>query len=300
MKIFAIIVTYNAMWRGWIDHCLESLQKSTVPITAIVIDNLSTDGTREHVPQHYPDAVWLPQNKNLGFGQANNVGIRYALEHDADYVLLLNQDAHLAENTLELMLEQSDKESLLSPLQLNGDGNRLDFMFRVRMRDAENSFFDDIAINKQLSSKYRMQAFPAACWLMPISIIKRIGGFNPLFYHYGEDDNYLHRVRYHHICIYMIPQAKMFHDRNEHGNMTIFSKNLCRRLLLIAACDINASLPSRMIQWGRILTRCYTEALPKHQYTPGEFLRSAIWIIRKWVCISKSRRKEKQIGPNWI
>ena len=72
------------MHRGWIDRCLKSLSDSTVPVIPVIIDNGSADGTRDHIPTHYPDSIWLPQEKNLGFGQANNLGIKYALEHNAD------------------------------------------------------------------------------------------------------------------------------------------------------------------------------------------------------------------------
>ncbi len=45
MTIFTIIVTYNAMQRGWIDRCLKSLAESTAPTTAIVIDN----GSKQYI-----------------------------------------------------------------------------------------------------------------------------------------------------------------------------------------------------------------------------------------------------------
>ena len=129
MKIYAIIVTYNAMRRGWIDRCLNSLYASTIPVTVIVVDNLSTDGTRDHVPEKYPDVIWMPQDKNLGFGQANNIGIQYALEHNADYVLLLNQDAALHHEALQLMLNEADGRSLVTPTHYNGKGDRLACLF---------------------------------------------------------------------------------------------------------------------------------------------------------------------------
>ena len=116
MKIYTIIVTYNAMQRNWIDRCMESLSKSTIQTIPVLIDNGSTDGTREHIPQHYPDAVWLPQDKNLGFGQANNVGIKYALEHNADYILLLNQDAALSPDAIEFAMSASYKTTYLSSI----------------------------------------------------------------------------------------------------------------------------------------------------------------------------------------
>ena len=114
MNIFTIIVTYNG--HKWVDFCLGSLRASTVQTIPLVIDNGSTDGTLDYIREHYPEAVLFPQEKNLGFGQANNVGIRYALAHGADYCLLLNQDAAISADSIELMLAQSDGESLLSPI----------------------------------------------------------------------------------------------------------------------------------------------------------------------------------------
>lgn len=300
IRIFTVIVTYNAMQSNWIDKCLRSLQNSTIASTAIVVDNGSTDGTCEYVPNTFPDAVWLPQNKNLGFGQANNIGIRYALKNNADYILLLNQDATISNDTIELMIKASDEESLLSPIHLNGDGSKLDFMFRNRMRHIQDSFFDDVIITKQTGKQYIMPDFPAACWLMPRAIIERIGGFNPLFFHYGEDDNYHNRLLFHKIKTTIVPQALMFHDRQEHGNIKAYNNKRCRRMILVAACDINRSIISCLIQWCRILFRCYTEDLPSKSYRPGTFAMSIIWIMYHIPAIIKSRRQEKQIMQNWL
>ena len=106
MKIYTIIVTYNGL--QWMDFCLGSLRASTVQTTPIIIDNNSSDKTVEYIRANYPECVILDNNKNLGFGRANNMGLSYALKNNADYVLLLNQDAAIAPNMLELCLSQSD------------------------------------------------------------------------------------------------------------------------------------------------------------------------------------------------
>lgn len=288
------------MRRGWIDRCLQSLQSSTTPVTAIVVDNLSTDGTREHIPTHYPDVVWLPQDKNLGFGQANNVGLRYALKHESEYVLLLNQDAAIAPDTLSLMISQSDGKSLMSPLQLNSDGSQLDFMFRIRMRAVQDMFFDDITIRHHLKEQYSMPNFPAACWLMPKSLIEKIGGFNPLFFHYGEDDNYHNRIRYHNKRTIVIPQAFIYHDREIHGNQQLHNKHYCRRLMLLNICDINKTLTTAAMECFRVLLRCYIEYLPNHSYKPGEFISSLFWILWHSKSIRHSRKIEREGTFNWL
>lgn len=300
IHIFTVIVTYNAMHSNWIDKCLRSLQNSTIPVKTIVVDNGSTDNTCDYVPKTFPNVIWLPQNRNLGFGQANNVGIKYAMENHADYILLLNQDATIYKDAIELMLNNSDGESLLSPLHLNGDGSKLDFMFRNRMRKIQDSFFDDVTITKHIKEQYMMSSPPAACWLMPKALIKKIGGFNPLFFHYGEDDNYHDRILYHKIKTIVVPSALMFHDREEHGNIKVFNKKRHRRLMLVSACNINNSFASCILQWFRILVRCYTQDLPIKAYCPGSFFLSALWILYHTPIIVKSRRKEKHLALNWL
>lgn len=286
------------MRRSWIEHCLNSLRASTVPVTAIVIDNGSTDGTRKYVPQHYPDAVWLPQDRNLGFGQANNIGLRYALEHNADYVLLLNQDATIGKDAIERMLNCSDGNIILSPLHLNGDGRRLDGQFRICVSRSEDALLDDLLVSKALRNTYLGPdresgcVIPAACWFIPISIIKKIGGFNPLFFHYGEDGNYALRLFYHHIDFKICPAATMRHDRGEHGNMQIFNKGFMRRQMLTVATDINLSFLSRL--------PVYLRTLKMNNFHVLDWLSAILWILAHYHQVTTSRRKEKALGATWL
>ena len=298
--IYAVVVTWNAMKRGWIDRCLESLQQSTVPVTPVVVDNGSTDDTRRHVPERWPDAVWLPQEKNLGFGQANNIGIRYALEHGADYVLLLNQDAALQADALEKMLRESDGESLLSPLHLNGDGTRIDEIFRYSLRNARNQMNDDLLIRHTMAGHYESGEICAACWLMPRRLIEKIGGFNPLFFHYSEDNNYYHRMVFHGVKTLLVPDAQMWHDRKLQGNMQVFNRKRLRRDLVLEACNINQGFLKCLVQWLKVLFRCYTQDLPAHQYHIGAFVYEMIRLTTHCRTIAKSRKKEKNKGLTWL
>ena len=77
IKLYVIIVTYNAM--KWIDRCLSSVITSTIKSKIVVIDNNSTDNSVEYIKENFNEVIILPNNKNLGFGKANNLGIKYAL-----------------------------------------------------------------------------------------------------------------------------------------------------------------------------------------------------------------------------
>lgn len=300
MKIYTIIVTYNAMQRNWITRSIDSLSKSTIETTPVIIDNGSTDGTRNYVPEHYPNVVWMPQDKNLGFGQANNLGMKYALEHQADYILLLNQDATLAPDAIEKMLVVSDGRSLLSPLHLNGDGTRIDEMFRYSLQKSHNLMNDDLLIRHKLERCYESAEICAACWLMPIDLIKKIGGFNPLFFHYSEDNNYYHRMVYHGVKTLLVPDAHMYHDRKLQGNTEAFNRKRLRRDIILEACNINQGLAKCLLRWTKVLVQCYTKDLQAHQYRIGAFTMEMLWIIGHAHSICISRKKEKQIGLNWL
>ena len=126
-KVFAIIITYNGL--KWYDRCFGNLRRSTLPITPVVIDNASADGSVNYIREHFPEAIIIEQKENLGFAKANNIGMRYALDHGADYVFLLNQDAWLVQDDcLEQMMsiaEAHPEFAILSPMQLYGDGRQI-------------------------------------------------------------------------------------------------------------------------------------------------------------------------------
>jgi GT2 family glycosyltransferase len=300
MKIFTIIVTYDAMRNGWIDRCLKSLKDSTCPSIAIVVDNGSKDGTCQHIHTKHPDVVWLPQDKNLGFGQANNVGICYAMQHDADYILLLNQDASLKPDAIEQMIACSDGHSVVSPLHLNGNGTKIDNNFRLRLLDTGAPILDDLLAQNTSANVYYGGHYPAACWLIPASVINTIGGFNPLFFHYGEDNNFLHRMDYHHIKMSFVPKAVMYHDRLQQGNMKMFKKGILQRYMLGTACDITKSVSGVLKAWFKELIFSYTHGIPHREYIPGQFTAVLLWILFHLNRIRLSRKAEKKQGATWL
>lgn len=297
--IYTIIVTYNAM--PWIDRCLGSLRQSTIRTLPVVVDNASSDSCVEYIRENYPEVVLIPQNKNLGFGQANNIGFKYALENQADYVLLLNQDAALHPEALAFLLEQSDEISLVSPMHLNGEGTYLDYNFKNTLLQSarKNTLMDDIILDKCIL-QYQVDMVCAACWLLPIVLLKEIGGFDPLFFHYGEDDNYLHRLKFHDIKRKVIPQAFMYHARERQGNMKAFRSRIILRQLLLVGANINLNFWERLAGYLRVLKRCYFEYLPSGKYLPGYFIWSLLLYLLKFHQVITSRMTNRKIGGHWL
>jgi len=108
VKIYSIVITYNG--EQWVDKCFKSLVNSNiVNHHMLAIDNGSTDNTLQLIRQNYPTVEIIETGQNLGFGKANNIGMRKAIGANADYVFLLNQDAWVQENTISQLVAFAEK-----------------------------------------------------------------------------------------------------------------------------------------------------------------------------------------------
>ena len=104
-KISIVIVSYNVC--QLLDECLQSVKRALQGIDGeiYVVDNLSTDATVETLQPRHPDVHFIANQENVGFARANNQAIRCM---DSEYVLLLNPDTVVYENTLHGVLDFMD------------------------------------------------------------------------------------------------------------------------------------------------------------------------------------------------
>mgnify|MGYP001598031286 FL=1 len=114
-KVFIIIVN----WNGKQDTltCLSSLQSLDYSnYHVIIVDNGSKDDSISAIKLQFPHHLLLENQTNLGFTGGNNVGIQYALNHKADFVLLLNNDTKVSPDLLKhfmLGFQQFPKAGIL-------------------------------------------------------------------------------------------------------------------------------------------------------------------------------------------
>lgn len=219
-NVYAIIVIYNGMQKNWIQKCFDSIFNSSIKINIIAIDNVSIDESVQFIKKNYPSVELIENQSNDGFGKANNIGIKRAFEKGADYFFLLNQDAWIQERTVEVLLKNSIDHpdyGILSPIHMNGEGNLIDQGFYNCVNPYKSRYLYSVLSTHKVSEELicDFDFVPAACWLLSKKIIEKIGGFNPTFYHYGEDDNYVHRIHYFSLKVGVVPSVKVYHDREE-------------------------------------------------------------------------------------
>lgn len=208
MRVLAIIVTYNA--EPWLDRCLGSLRRQTLRPDVLVLDNASTDTTVARIRQDFPDVTLIENGQNLGFARGNNLGLQQALDKGYDATLLLNADAWLCEDdTLQRLAEAHRRYpdfGILSPVHLTGNADKPEHGFATytHLTDLDRQPEADIA---------EAPFIDAAVWFVPSTTWQKVGLFAPLFYHYGEDLNFVHRLHYHGLRIGYLPHTFACHDR---------------------------------------------------------------------------------------
>lgn len=210
-RVATVIVTYNG--RQWIDRCVQSLLRSDYPTDIIVVDNCSTDRTVTILRHDYPAVILIENRENSGFGQANNIGMCEAMRLNADYVFLMNQDAWVNPDTIGRLVEAAVTHSdygIISPVHFNGNGDALDTGF---------AHYASLESPEQLShctdDLVELPFVNAAFWLIPIEVVRQVGGFDPFFFYCGEDVNYTHRIHFHSYKVGFVPSAYAFHDRGK-------------------------------------------------------------------------------------
>lgn len=242
-RILTIVVTYN--FEPWLNRCLDSLAQSTVRTDVLVVDNASNDATVERIRKEYPRIRLIENDQNLGFGKANNIGFDIAIQEDYDYVFLANQDAWIKPDCLEKLLE-ADKDrqvAILSPMHYDGTGVALERGFATYLAQGEDEgeYFEVPFVN-------------AAFWLVSVRILKLVGGFSPLFYHYGEDSDFANRLRHFGFATRVVKCAVAYHDRQDrivdrarffYGEYVYFLTeyaNICHRMPKSILLSLGAAL----------------------------------------------------------
>ena len=211
-KLLTIIVTYNGI--KWIEKCLSSVKDASIKSDIFIVDNGSTDGTIKFIKDKYPEVHFIISKENLGFGKANNLGFKFATENNYDYAYLLNQDAWVEEDTFQKIIKiytSYPQFGIISPLQVNKSKNKLDNNFLEYCCPKE--MLSDFVCQTNLLDIYETCFVMAAHWLIPIEVIKKVGGFSPTFKLYGEDDNYIDRLHYWGYKVGIMPYVKGIHDR---------------------------------------------------------------------------------------
>jgi len=208
-KVYVVIATHNAM--QWVERCFTSIRNSSHPVTVVVIDNASTDETVVTISRNFPEVTIITNTDNRGFGAANNQGMNWALREGADYIFLLNQDTWIFTDTIAKLVDAMRRDpqfGIASPIHYRADEMTYDNAFYGYLRKEYKEH-----PNMLPPGIYPSQFINAAAWLVQCKCLEDVGGFGDLFYHYGEDRDYVQRLHYFGFKLGFVNAAGIVHDR---------------------------------------------------------------------------------------
>lgn len=228
MDISIVIVNYNV--KAYLLNLIDSVKKSKGNFTyeIIVVDNASVDGSVESLQQNHPDVKIVENKRNIGFGRANNLGVK---EASGRYVLILNPDTILNEDTLSEMvhfMENHPDVGISTCRILNADGSFSNDTFRNKPTPVSallRVFGLEEKLGKGKHAYYikdvnidEVQDIPVisgAFMFLRSDVFESVDGFDERFFMYFEDTDLCYRVSESGYRIVYVPSSSVVHFRGE-------------------------------------------------------------------------------------
>ena len=208
MKLTVVIVNYNVKY--YVGQCIDSVRRALQGIDSeiIVVDNHSRDGSVEYLSR-LEGVRLIESGHNLGFSKANNIAIR---QSEAEYVLLLNPDTIVAEDSVKKMLCFADTHP-----KAGGIGVRMYNDWGTKARESRRglpspmtSFYKMVGLCRRMPlhpryGKYymgwlpwdaasRIEVVSGACFLIRRKALDEVGVLDEDYFMYGEDIDLSYRL----------------------------------------------------------------------------------------------------------
>lgn len=225
MDVSFIIVNWKT--KDLVSQAIKSIKKYAVEFKweIIVVDNNSQDGSVEHFKKAFPEVILIEKRENLGFGRANNAGIKVA---KGDYIFFFNSDAYLIDNSLKKLINRARQIpglGAIAPLILNEDRSiqqSSGYFPSLAKVFLWMTFIDDLPYGQYLKpyhidhdsfyqKEHQLGWLTGAAILTPKNVIKKIGGFDPEIFMYGEDIDLCYRITKAGYKILIFPKSKIVH-----------------------------------------------------------------------------------------
>ena len=230
MDLSVIIVNYNV--RYFLEQCLHSLCSAStgLAVEIIVVDNNSTDGSIEYLQPKFNQVSFISNKENTGFAKACNQG---GAQASGRYILFLNPDTLLAEDTLQICLQffaQHADAGALGVRMIDGSGQFLKESKRsfpspvtslyklfglARVFPASPLFSRYHLGHLSNDENHEVDVLAGAFMMVRKDVLDRVGGFDETFFMYGEDVDLSYRIQKEGFKNYFVAETEIIHFKGE-------------------------------------------------------------------------------------
>lgn len=201
-NIYIIVLNYNNYDDSY--ECINSLLKLNNSFeyynNIILVDNASSDGSGERLKKIFNESViYLQSDINCGYAAGNNIGIKYAIEHNADFICVLNNDTVSYENFLipcVKYLENHKNVAFISPAieeykSDNVQSTGGDIILKKGLVTVKNSGKKRKDLQTIIESDY----IGGACLIFKTQITKDIGLIPENYFLFFEETEWCYRAK---------------------------------------------------------------------------------------------------------
>ena len=241
MDVSIIIVNYNTLelTKNTIDSVNEKTKDLNYEI--ILVDNASTDGSVEFFEKEYKNKIiFIKNDENLGFGRANNRGIKIA---KGKYVFLLNSDTLLINNAIKILFDFMEKNNNcgvcggnLYTLTLQPTNSFFREIPYITLKTEIDIYFNILKkiylklIKKVESFNYsedimKVGVISGADMMIRKEVLDKVGYFDSDFFMYAEETELTYRIFKAGYLSFSVPLAKIIHLE---GKSSKFKENKFR------------------------------------------------------------------------
>lgn len=219
MDVSIVFVNYNTV--TLLINAINSVLNKTenVSYEIIVVDNASSDDSRNLLAEQFGSEVkYLALPENIGFGRANNEGMKIAQGRN---IFLLNPDTLLENNAIKSLsgyLDLNSEVGVVGGNLYNEDGSsqpsfscyypsigfELSNLFHVLSLYNRKTFNDT-------ETPIEVKRVVGAAMMIKRTVVNEVGGFDPRFFMYAEEDEWCHRIHKAGYKIVNIPESKITH-----------------------------------------------------------------------------------------
>jgi GT2 family glycosyltransferase len=228
--ISIIIVNYNVKY--FLEQCLYSVRAALKNSTGeiIVVDNASTDNSIEYLRSKFPEARFVANPKNTGFGDGCNKGFKMS---SGEFILFLNPDSIIPEDCFEKcisFINTQPEAGAIGVKMLDGSGSFLSESKRG-FPSLSASLFKLTGLarlfpHSKLFAKYylghldenkthEVDVLAGAFMLMKRNVFEKVNGFDEAFFMYGEDVDLSYRIQKANFKNYYFPETEILHFKGE-------------------------------------------------------------------------------------
>jgi GT2 family glycosyltransferase len=214
-------------WNGYADtiECIESLKKVTYTnFFIIIVDNASSCNDVQILHEKFGNYVdILAQEKNWGFPEGCNIGMRYALTKGADYLLLLNNDTVVDPEFMEELVKTAEGDEKIGivgskvyyyyyPTRIQYIGGRINWILGIN-----GTYIKDEEDFGQYDMPMWQDYVPATSCMIKRSVVEKIGYLDPFYFWAIEEFDYCTRAKRAGFKIIYQPKSKIWHKWQASG-----------------------------------------------------------------------------------